>query len=144
METPKQQMEKPKQIGALPVRRTSDGSPEIMLVTSRETRRWVIPKGWPWPDTADHLSAAGEAREEAGVVGEPSPQSIGSYVYGKRRSKGVVPVRVTVYLIDVTEELESWPEQHQRQRAWFSVADAAAAVEEPDLSALIQALAGGA
>jgi 8-oxo-dGTP pyrophosphatase MutT (NUDIX family) len=134
-------METPHQIGALPVRHKSDGSLEVLLVTTRETRRWVIPKGWPWPNTADHLSAAGEAYEEAGVVGEPSPRSIGSYVYGKRRSDGVVPVRVTVYPIDVKEELESWPEQHQRQRAWFSVTEAAAAVEEPDLSALIQGLA---
>src|SRR5919109_5201315 len=134
-------METPQQIGALPVRHTSDGSLEVMLVTSRETRRWVIPKGWPWPNMADHLAAAGEAYEEAGIVGEPSPHSLGSYVYGKRRSDGVVPVRVTVYPIDVEEELESWPEQHERQRAWFSVSEAAAAVDEPDLSALIQGLA---
>jgi 8-oxo-dGTP pyrophosphatase MutT (NUDIX family) len=134
-------IETPQQIGALPVRRKSDGSLEVLLVTTRETRRWVIPKGWPWPKTADHLAAAGEAYEEAGIVGEASPRSLGSYVYGKRRSDGVVPVRVTVYPIDVKEELESWPEQHERQRAWFSVADAAAAVDEPDLSALIQGLA---
>lgn len=134
-------MDSAKQIGALPIRRSCDGSLQVMLVTSRETRRWVIPKGWPWPGTADHVSAAGEAREEAGVVGQPEAESIGSYVYGKRRPKGVVPVRVAVYLIDVRQELESWPEQHQRRRAWFTVADAAAAVDEPDLSALIQRLA---
>jgi 8-oxo-dGTP pyrophosphatase MutT (NUDIX family) len=135
-------METPRQIGALPVRRKSDGSLEVLLVTTRETRRWVIPKGWPWPNTADHLAAAGEAYEEAGVTGQASTKSIGSYVYGKRRSGGVVvPLRVTVYRVDVEEELENWPEQQERQRAWFSVADAAAAVQEPDLSALIQGLA---
>jgi 8-oxo-dGTP pyrophosphatase MutT (NUDIX family) len=134
-------METPRQIGALPVRRTSDGSLEVLLVTTRETRRWVIPKGWPWPNTADHLAAAGEAYEEAGVVGQASTQSIGSYVYGKRRSGGVVvPLRVTVYRVDVEEELETWPEQQERQRAWFSVTDAAAAVQEADLSALIRGL----
>jgi 8-oxo-dGTP pyrophosphatase MutT (NUDIX family) len=137
-------MDSAKQIGALPVRRNGDGSVEVMLVTSRKTRRWVIPKGWPWPDMADPDSAAGEAREEAGVVGEPEVESIGSFVYAKRRRSGIVPVRVAVYLIEVQDELDRWPEQEQRQRAWFTVAEAAAAVEEPDLRALIERLADAA
>jgi 8-oxo-dGTP pyrophosphatase MutT (NUDIX family) len=130
-------MDSTKQVGALPVRREKDDSLQVMLVTSRGTGRWVIPKGWPWPNVPDHVSAAGEAREEAGVIGQPKARSIGSYIYGKRRPDRVVLVHVAVYLIDVKQELESWPEQHQRRRAWFSVADAAAAVEEPDLRALI-------
>jgi 8-oxo-dGTP pyrophosphatase MutT (NUDIX family) len=137
-------MESTKQIGALPVRRNGDGSLEVMLVTSRKTRRWVIPKGWPWPDMADPDSAAGEAREEAGVVGEPEAESIGSFVYAKRRRSGIVPIRVAVFLIEVRDELDRWPEQDQRRRAWFTVAEAAAAVEESDLRALIERLADAA
>jgi 8-oxo-dGTP pyrophosphatase MutT (NUDIX family) len=137
-------MDSAKQIGALPVRRNGDGSLEVLLVTTRKSRRWVIPKGWPWPDTPDPDSAAGEAREEAGVVGEPEVESIGSFVYAKRRRSGIVPVRVAVYLIEVQDELDRWPEQEQRQRAWFTVAEAAAAVEEPDLRALIERLADAA
>jgi 8-oxo-dGTP pyrophosphatase MutT (NUDIX family) len=137
-------MDSVKQIGALPVRRNGDGSLQVLLVTTRKTGRWVIPKGWPWPHMADPDSAAGEAREEAGVVGQPEAESIGSYLYEKRRRRGVVPIRVAVYLIDVRQELDRWPEQDQRQRAWFTVAEAAAAVEEPDLRALIERLADAA
>jgi 8-oxo-dGTP pyrophosphatase MutT (NUDIX family) len=137
-------MDSAKQIGALPVRRNGDGSLEVMLVTTRKTRRWVIPKGWPWPGTPDPDSAAGEAREEAGVVGQPEAECIGSYHYAKRRRSGIVPVRVAVYLIEVQDELDRWPEQDQRQRAWFTVAEAAAAVDEPDLRALIERLADAA
>ena len=129
-----------KQVGALPVRRRDDGSLQVMLVTSRKTRRWVIPKGWPWPNTPDPDAAAGEAREEAGVIGQMSAETIGSYRYEKRRPVGAVPVRVAVYLVEVSQELDRWPEQDRRRRAWFSVAEAAAAVEEPELKALIQRL----
>ena len=59
-------MELPRQVAALPVRRNPDGSLSVLLVTSRQTRRWVIPKGWPWPKHEDHVAAAEEAREEAG------------------------------------------------------------------------------
>jgi 8-oxo-dGTP pyrophosphatase MutT (NUDIX family) len=131
---------KHRQVGALPVRRGEDGGLLVLLVTSRETRRWVIPKGWPWPDQEDHVTAAGEAREEAGVIGVPFLERLGSYSYIKRQSDRGAPVRVVVYVLEVTEELANWPEQHQRQRAWFSVPDAAQAVQESELSALISQL----
>ena len=125
------------QVGALPVRRAPDGSLLVMLVTTLETQRWIIPKGWPWPGEQDYTAAAEEAREEAGVLGEPKAVSIGSYTYEKRRASGLVPVRVTVYLLEVREELEIWPECEQRQRAWFTPSDAAAIVQEPELRALL-------
>jgi 8-oxo-dGTP pyrophosphatase MutT (NUDIX family) len=140
-------MESTRQVGVLPVRRGDDGGLSVMLVTSRETRRWVIPKGWPWPGSKDHAAAAGEAREEAGIVGVIGSDSIGSYSYVKRQSGQTIPVRVAVYVLEVTEELASWPEQHQRQRAWFSAPEAAALVREPELSALIRRISklkGGA
>ena len=128
-----------RQVAALPVRRTADGTPLVMLVTTLQTQRWIIPKGWPWPGEHDHTSAAEEAREEAGVLGEAYVESIGSYTYEKRRSSGPVSVRVSVYLLDVREELATWPESGQRQRAWFTLDDAAAIVQEPELRALLLA-----
>lgn len=126
-----------RQVAALPVRRAPDGTLLVMLVTTLQTQRWIIPKGWPWPGEPDYTAAAEEAREEAGVVGEARVDTIGSYTYEKRRSSGPVPVRVSVYLLDVHEELSTWPESAQRQRAWFTLEDAAAIVQEPELKALL-------
>ena len=126
-----------RQVGALPVRRGPDGALLVMLVTTLQTQRWIIPKGWPWPDRPDCLSAAAEAREEAGVLGQARAMSIGSYTYQKRRQSGFVPVRVAVYLLEVHEELETWPECQRRRRAWFTLSDAAAAVREPELRDLL-------
>jgi 8-oxo-dGTP pyrophosphatase MutT (NUDIX family) len=125
------------QVAALPVRRGPDGTVHVLLVTTLQTHRWIIPKGWPWPGEHDHTSAAEEAREEAGVVGEARPCSIGFYTYEKRRASGPVPVRVEVYLLDVQEELDTWPECERRQRAWFTPSEAAQAVEEPELRQLL-------
>ena len=130
-------MELARQVGALPVRRGPDGSWLVLLVTTLQTQRWVIPKGWPWPEQQDYAAAAEEALEEAGVLGEAGTASIGSYTYEKRRPSGRLPVRVAVYLLEVREELDTWPECEQRQRAWFTLSDAAAAVQEPGLRDLL-------
>jgi 8-oxo-dGTP pyrophosphatase MutT (NUDIX family) len=129
-----------RQIAALPVRHADDGLLLVLLVTSRETGRWVIPKGWPWPDREEWASAAEEAREEAGVLGTTHPTSIGSYTYEKRRPTGAEPVQVTVYRLEVTEELATWPECDERQRSWFTLTNAATAVDEPELQDLIRQL----
>lgn len=126
-----------RQVAALPVRRGPDGALLVMLITTLQTQRWIIPKGWPWPNQHDHVAAAAEAREEAGVLGEPKAMSIGTYTYNKRRQSGSVPVRVSVFLLEVQEELETWPECRRRQRAWFTLSDAAAAVCEPELRELL-------
>jgi uncharacterized protein len=133
-----------RQIAALPVRYTHDGLVLVLLVTSRETARWVIPKGWPWPDCEEWISAAEEAREEAGVLGRIHSASIGSYQYDKRQPTGALAVHVTVFRLEVTEELGTWPECNQRKRSWFSLTEAAAVVEEPDLRNLIKELPNGA
>ena len=88
-------MECLRQVAALPVRRSHDGSLSVLLVTSRRTRRWVIPKGWPWPDCAEHVAATEEAREEAGVLGVAQPESFGCYMY--RKPEQTTPIRVNVY-----------------------------------------------
>ena len=125
------------QVAALPIRRDTDGTCRVLLVTSRETQRWIIPKGWPQPRQEDHAAAAQEALEDAGVLGTANAESIGSYEYQKRRRRGAVAVRVTVYLLAVTEELADWPERQQRERAWFTPAEAADKVDEPELRDLL-------
>jgi 8-oxo-dGTP pyrophosphatase MutT (NUDIX family) len=129
-----------RQIAALPFRQRGDGCLLVLLVTSRETGRWVIPKGWPRPDREDWLSATEEAREEAGVIGKADPTSIGSFTYHKRQTTGTIQVQVAVYRLEVTEELAAWPECNERQRCWFSLSEAAAAVAEPELRVLITEL----
>ena len=130
------------QVAALPIRRAPDGSLLVLLVTTLQTFRWIIPKGWPVPGKQDFAAALEEAREEAGVLGEAEAASIGSFVYVKRRASGPVTVEVSVYLLEVREELETWPEARRRQRAWFTVADAAALVQEPGLKDILSRLAG--
>jgi 8-oxo-dGTP pyrophosphatase MutT (NUDIX family) len=129
-----------RQVAALPIRRSEDGSVEVLLVTSRETRRYVIPKGWPWSGHKDYEAAAREAREEAGVVGEPRKTAIGSFAYKKRTNNGNVLVQVKVFLLVVTKLLKAWPEKAERQRIWLKATDAAASVQEPELAAIISRL----
>ena len=133
-------MAKPYQVAAIPIRRSSSGAVEVLLVTSRETHRWVVPKGWPWRKVKNHDAAAGEAWEEAGVRGLAQPKSIGTYTYDKRRKSDVRALKVYVYLLEVTEEASVWPEHQQRQRNWFSLTTAAALVAEADLKDLLLAL----
>lgn len=129
-----------KQIAALPVRKGEDGSLEVLLVTSRETGRWVIPKGWPSKRLKDRDAAAREAREEAGVTGKINSKPIGAYRYRKMEPEGSRLLDVTVYLLKVEREKKRWPEQKQRQRNWFKLEVAARRVREPALRELIRGL----
>ncbi len=129
------------QYAALPWRRAQGF--EILLITSRETRRWVIPKGWPMPGHSAAESAAQEAYEEAGIRGQMSAQAIGQYGYRKRLRRGARKrFRVDVFAMEVTEVLDLWPEAHERARQWLSPEETLALVEEPELAALIRAFAG--
>jgi len=113
----------------------------VLLVTSRETRRWVIPKGWPMKARQPWDAAATEAFEEAGVRGEPERTQFGAYRYDKVRKSGRLrPVKARVFRLKVTEMLEDWPEKTQRDRAWMSPAEAAERVAEPELKALLRRL----
>jgi uncharacterized protein Yka (UPF0111/DUF47 family)/8-oxo-dGTP pyrophosphatase MutT (NUDIX family) len=116
-----------------------DAPVSVLLVTSRETKRWVIPKGNRASNTQPHAAAAIEAEEEAGVRGAVCPTPLGSFRYRKTRKTGAsLMVDVDVYPLAVTQELDSWKEASERQRRWFSLASAADAVEEPDLADLIR------
>jgi 8-oxo-dGTP pyrophosphatase MutT (NUDIX family) len=126
------------QVAALPYRVDGEGRVSVLLVTSRETRRWVVPKGWPMKKRSAAEAAEIEAFEEAGVRGAIGKRRIGSYTYPKRFDSGTtVDCRVDVFPLRVKTELPEWPEQEERNTAWFTPESAASAVMEPELSALI-------
>lgn len=141
-ETPDTQPIEPplrRQVAALPWRRGSEGV-EIMLVTSRETRRWVIPKGGLMAGLTEAQAAAQEALEEAGIEGATADAPIGEFRYLKvLKRRAPRWYRVSVYPLRVETELDTWDEAHQRDRAWFGRDTAAGLVDEPDLQALIAA-----
>lgn len=128
-----------RQIAALPWRRGPQGL-EIMLVTSRETRRWVIPKGGLMAGLTEAQAAAQEALEEAGIEGETADAPIGEFRYLKvLKRRAPRWYAVSVYPLRVLAELDTWDEAHQRDRAWFGRDTASGLVDEPDLQALIAA-----
>lgn len=125
------------QFGALCWRSAESGL-EILLITSRDTGRWVIPKGWPVPGLAPEATAAQEAWEEAGVEGMIEPVCVGRYGYQKcLTATAQVPCAVAVYGLRVQREATTFPEVKERTRQWVSQPLAATMVNEPDLAALI-------
>ncbi len=109
-----------------------------MLITSRRSRRWIIPKGWPMPDRPPHKAAALEALEEAGVTGEIGARPLGSYRYRKRLKDGSkIICEVEIFPLKVTAQLARWPDEGKRMVKWFSPARAGKVVQEPMLKAAI-------
>lgn len=127
-----------RQVGALPFRRDVEGNLMFLLVTSRGTKRFVIPKGWRMKKYSDADAAAAEAKQEAGVVGAPTDRPIGSYFYWKRLKKVFVPITVDVYPLLVDDELGDWRERGQRVRHWVSAEQAMALIDEPQLVELLR------
>ena len=129
------------QYAAICVRQSSSGKDtlEILLITSRESGRWVIPKGWGMPKKRPHEVAAQEAWEEAGVHGRVKKKPAGYYTYVKKLKSGeIVPSLVQVHLLKVTNLSRDYPETGQRELRWFRPEEAAAAVDEPELKSLLR------
>lgn len=125
------------QFGAL-CYRIQDGKVQILLVTSRGTGRWIIPKGWPMDGETPAGAAATEAFEEAGVEGKPSNICLGIYSYSKTLPKSdAMPCVVAVFPYHVKKMLKNFPEVGQRKRKWVSQKKAAAMVSDPELVQLI-------
>ncbi|MDO5103157.1 MAG: NUDIX hydrolase [Lautropia sp.] len=119
---------------------------EVLLVTSRgrrhKTKRWILPKGWPISGLDLMGSAEQEAWEEAGVKGTIHPESIGRYLHAQRRAENFVQqVEVRVYRIDDATLADDYPEAGQRERRWWKLEEAAAAVDQPELAALLRKVA---
>jgi predicted phosphate transport protein (TIGR00153 family) len=125
------------QFGVLPYYLDREGQLQILLITSRDTGRWVIPRGNPMPSLPPRQAAIQEAFEEAGLTGIVGAEEIGAYGYQKKRKGAIVPARVHIFPLQVTVQSRQWPERHQRETRWFGRAEAAAAVDEPELKALI-------
>ncbi len=127
------------QFGALPWR-IADGKVEILLITSRGSGRWIIPKGWPMDGQTPAEAAATEAFEEAGIEGKLSQNVFGFYGYRKRLAKEGhdLPIMVTVFPLKVKKMCKSWPEKQERTRKWMSRKKAASLVREPELARMIR------
>lgn len=130
------------QYAALPYR-LEGGRAEVMLITSRRTRRWIIPKGWPMPGLKPQEAAAIEATEEAGVLGQIGERPIGSYRYLKQR-KGdeTQAIQVLVFPLLVVDQVPAFKEEGQRISKWFAYDEAARLVAEPSLRRIVRDFGG--
>ncbi len=129
------------QYGALCYRLGKTGpAVEVLLITSRDTGRWVIPKGWPMDGKSAPAAAAREAWEEAGVKGATRDEAIGSYRYMKRMPHGLkLDCRVRVFPLAVDDVCKNFPEKDERRAEWVDCAEAARRVHEPGLKTLLLA-----
>lgn len=126
------------QFGAVPWR-LRDGKIEILLVTSRGSGRWILPKGWPMHGATPAEAAATEAWEEGGVTGEPSNLSVGFYAYTKASETDSLPIVVAMFPLRVKKVHDDWPEKGERRRQWFTRKKAAAMLAEPELREMLRA-----
>ena len=133
------------QVAALPIKEEAGWRPRVLLLTSRETGRWIIPKGWPMPQFSDARAAAEEAREEGGITGRiRGDKPAGHFSYRKTLRDGeAVICRVAVYLLHVERELKKWKEQEMRRRLWVDPEVAATMVAEPELAELLRRVGRG-
>ncbi|MCA0907467.1 NUDIX hydrolase [Ruegeria marisrubri] len=122
--------------------RVQDGQDQVLLITSRDTKRWIIPKGWPIDGLSGAETALQEAWEEAGVRADAvHDEPIGQFTYDKILKDGSAqPVLTNVYRISVRALADDFREADQRERSWFSPAEAATLVQEPELQALLRRL----
>jgi 8-oxo-dGTP pyrophosphatase MutT (NUDIX family) len=131
------------QYGALPYRFTPEAALEILVVTTRQTRRWIIPKGWPMKGLRPPKAAAREAFEEAGVTGRIGAKPLGTFVYDKALEEAgtVTACEVTVFPLLVKSQSDAFPEREQRESQWVAPGRAVEMVGDPDLKKLIAAFA---
>jgi 8-oxo-dGTP pyrophosphatase MutT (NUDIX family) len=128
------------QCGVLPYAVTDDGDVRVLLVTTRGSGSWVIPKGWPERHLTPAASAIKEAYEEAGLLGAVvGDEPVGCYRYEKRHSSRRPEIyEVSVFLFAVERQLAKWPEKAQRKTRWFDPAEASACVASTGLAAILQ------
>jgi 8-oxo-dGTP pyrophosphatase MutT (NUDIX family) len=130
------------QYAALPHRAKGKSGPEVILMTSRGRRRWIIPKGWPKPGISPHATAAQEAFEEAGVIGKVRKRPVGSFPYVKVLAQGATAsCRVRVFPLRVTRQYNKWPERRERKIVWYAPVDAMKLVADRPLRLIIRKFA---
>lgn len=136
-------LQRPKrlQVAALCYRTDAAGK-KVLLVTSRGTGRWILPKGWPIDGLDAGQAALQEAWEEAGVrKGSVEARAIGTYTYDKTLDEGwSIEIETLVYPVEVEDLRKKFPEAHQRERRWVAPAEAANMVREPELQSILRDL----
>lgn len=122
--------------------RVVEGRVQVLLVTSRETKRWIIPKGNIGAGLTPAEAAKKEAFEEAGVSGEiEGTAPLGTYTYQKLLPCGKErPAAVQVFLLRFVDQAKNWPERRQRQLAWMSTTDAIDIIQEPGVVPLLRSV----
>jgi 8-oxo-dGTP pyrophosphatase MutT (NUDIX family) len=126
------------QCGALPFLIETNGEVRVLLITTRGSRRWTIPKGWPIRALTSAATAAREAFEEAGVVGSiVDERPVGSYRYEKRHKARDTIFEVSVFLFAVKQQLLEWPEKAERATCWFSPVEASGMVDSEELGNIL-------
>jgi 8-oxo-dGTP pyrophosphatase MutT (NUDIX family) len=137
-----QSVKKPReQIAALPLRWKDDETVEVLMITSRDTGRWIVPKGWTMKDVKPWAAAAIEALEEAGAEGHIAREVFGTYGYDKILDDGTAqPCRVRVYPMIVDNLKTDWKEKGERTRKWFPLSEAVKLVDEPELADMLARL----
>ena len=129
-------MRKPyKQYGAIPFR-LRKGKLEVLLITSRRSKRWIFPKGWP--NGSPRNTAKAEAYEEAGVKGKVGRRALGAVKYRKKLGRRKVKCHLKIFPLAVRRRTKSWPERRQRESRWFGLKDAAAKCFDPALGRLVR------
>jgi 8-oxo-dGTP pyrophosphatase MutT (NUDIX family) len=107
---------------------------QVCLVSSRNGKRWVVPKGCIEPGKSAGEIALQEAWEEAGLVGLLQGEPLGSYVYEK---DGFV-CHVILFAMNVTGVVDSYPEAGMRQRIWLASGVAHTRVEDAGLGDILR------
>lgn len=119
--------------------RVKNDNVQVLMVTSRRRKRWIIPKGWPQDGATPVESALTEAWEEAGVVGKAKPVCLGIFSYIKEVSDDQrLPCVVAVFPVKVEKLKPQWPEQGERRRKWMSLKEAAKVVDESELALILK------
>lgn len=125
------------QFAALPFR-VKKGAVEVLLISSRDTGRWIIPKGWPMDGMRPAEAAAQEAWEEAGLRGRFYDDVLGLYSYSKWIDEDLsIPCIVVVFALEVSHEDTAFPEAGLRKTKWMSRKKASQRVDEPELKQIL-------
>ncbi|MEM9636975.1 MAG: NUDIX hydrolase [Pseudomonadota bacterium] len=119
--------------------RLRKGKLQVLMITSRGSKRWIVPKGWPMDGRTPAASAVQEAWEEAGVRGQSDGRCLGIFSYSKEAEDlGALPCLAMVYAVQVETLADDYPEAGQRERKWMSRKKAARLVDEPELARILR------
>jgi 8-oxo-dGTP pyrophosphatase MutT (NUDIX family) len=121
------------QSGVIPYRVHNENI-EILLITTRDRQNWVIPKGGICKGMSPPASAAKEAWEEAGIIGQVDINKLGAYKYRKRGK--IYQVHMYLLLVDMLSE--EYPEAGQRQREWLDISIAIQLVKQNSLKRILK------